>query len=133
MKSPGPYQVQASIGALHAQAGRPEETDWAQIAILYGMLYELVPSPVVELNRAVAVAMAEGIDRGMIMLDRLEDTGELKDYYLFHAARAELMRRSGRLHEAQAAYTRTLELCQNNTERSFLRRRLTEIQDMMRQ
>jgi RNA polymerase sigma-70 factor, ECF subfamily len=127
MKSPGPYQVQAAISALHAQARHPEETDWAQIATLYSMLYDMVPSPVVELNRAVAVAMAEGIDHGMIILDRLEKTGGLEDYYLFHAARADLLRRSGRLNEAQAAYIRTLELCQNKTERSFLRRRLTEI------
>ena len=133
MKSPGPYQVQAAISALHAQARHPEETDWAQIATLYSMLYDMVPSPVVELNRAVAVAMAEGIDHGMIILDRLEKTGELEDYYLFHAAQADLLRRSGRLNEAQAAYIRTLELCQNKTERSFLRRRLTEIEGLMRQ
>ena len=89
MKVPGPYQVQAAISALHAQAERPEETDWAQIATLYRMLYEMMPSPVVELNRAVAVAMAEGIQHGLSLLDRLGETGELKEYYLFHAARAD--------------------------------------------
>lgn len=133
MKTPGPYQVQAAISALHAQARRPEETDWVQIATLYRMLYEMMPSPVVELNRAVAVAMAEGINRGMSLLDRLEETGELKEYYLFHAARADLLRRIGRLEESCAAYIRTLELCQNNTEQTFLRRRLAEIQDQMHQ
>jgi len=127
METPGPYQVQAAISALHGQARRPEETDWAQITALYDVLYEMMPSPVVELNRAVAVAMAEGFNNGMILLDQLENTGELNDYYLYHAARADLLRRTGRLDEAQDAYTRALELCQNNTERSFLIRRLTEI------
>jgi RNA polymerase sigma-70 factor, ECF subfamily len=127
MKTPGPYQTQAAISALHVQARRPEETDWAQIAVLYDVLYGMMPSPVVELNRAVAVAMFEGITRGMILLDRLEETGQLNDYYLFHAARADLLRRTGLLDKAYAAYSRALELCQNNTERSFLRRRLAEI------
>jgi len=133
MKVPGPYQVQAAISALHAQAEHPEETDWAQIATLYRMLYEIMPSPVVELNRAVAVAMAEGIQHGLSLLDQLGETGELKEYYLFHAARADLLRRTGQLDEAQAAYTRTLELCQNNAEQAFLRGRLAEIQGQMRQ
>jgi len=127
LNAPGPYQAQAAISALHAQARRAEETDWEQIVALYDLLCEMTPSPIVELNRAVAVAMAEGSDAGLILLDRLEGTGELGDYYLFHAARADLLRRTGRMDEAQAAYTRTLELCQNNTERSFLRRRLAEI------
>jgi len=129
MKTPGPYQAQAAINVLHAQARRPEETDWAQIVALYDVLYEMMPSPVVELNRAVAVAMAEGIEHGMILLNRIKDTGELNEYYLFHAARADLLRRTGRLDEAQAAYTRALERCQNTTERSFLNRRLAEIKD----
>jgi RNA polymerase sigma-70 factor (ECF subfamily) len=127
MKNPGPYQIQAAISALHAQARSPGETDWAQIATLYDILCETTPSPVVELNRAVAVAMADGVSRGMILLDQLEDKGELSEYYLFHAARADLLRRSGLLDEAQVAYARALELCQNNTERSFLSRRLVEI------
>jgi len=133
MNTPGPYQAQAAISSLHAQARHPEETDWPQIAALYAMLSEMMPSPVVELNRAVAVAMAEGINRGMILLDRLKDTGELNEYYLFHAARADLLRRTGRLNEAHVAYTRALELCQNNTERSFLQRRLAEIRDQLSQ
>lgn len=122
MNIPGPYQVQAAISTLHAQARHAEETDWAQIVALYDVLYEMAPSPVVELNRAVATAMSEGIDRGMVLLNRLWETGELNEYYLFHAAQADLLRRKGRLDEAQAAYTRALELCQNKTERSFLRR-----------
>lgn len=132
MKTPGPYQAQAAINVLHAQARRPEETDWAQIVALYDVLYEMMPSPVVELNRAVAVAMAEGIEQGMTLLNQIEDTGELNEYYLFHAARADLLRRTGKLDEAQVAYTRALERCQNNTERSFLSRRLAEIKDQMR-
>jgi RNA polymerase sigma-70 factor, ECF subfamily len=127
MQAPGPYQVQAAISVLHAQARRPEETDWEQIVALYDVLYEMLPSPVVELNRAVAVAMSDGIESGLILLDRLADTGELDHYYLFHAARADLLRRIGKLDEAHTAYTRALERCQNNTERSFLRRRLAEI------
>src|SRR6266487_5856587 len=132
MKTPGPYQAQAAINVLHAQARRPEETDWAQIVALYDVLYEMTPSPVVELNRAVAVAMAEGINQGMLLLDRIEDTGELNEYYLFHAARADLLRRTGRFDEAQSAYTRALECCQNSIERSFLSRRLAEIKNQMR-
>ncbi len=132
MHQPGPYQTQAAISALHAQAKHPEDTDWAQIAVLYYILYEMNPSPIVELNRAVAVAMADGINRGMILLDRLEDSGELNDYYLFHAARADLLRRSGWLDEAQAAYRRALDLCQNAVEHSFLARRLAEVEDALR-
>jgi len=127
MQAPGPYQVQAAISVLHAQARHPEETDWEQIVALYDVLYEMLPSPVVELNRAVAVAMSDGIESGLILLDRLADMGKLDHYYLFHAARADLLRRIGKLDEAHTAYTRALELCQNNTERSFLRRRLAEI------
>ncbi|HKF36601.1 MAG TPA: RNA polymerase sigma factor [Ktedonobacteraceae bacterium] len=133
MNTPGPYQTQAAISSLHVQARYPEETDWAQIATLYDVLYEMIPSPVVELNRAVAVAMAEGIDRGMILLDRLEEAGELNEYHLFHAARADLLRRTGRLNEAQVAYRRALELSQNNTERAFLQRRLAEIKEQLSQ
>jgi RNA polymerase sigma-70 factor, ECF subfamily len=127
MQTPGPYQVQAAISVLHAKARRPEETDWEQIVALYDILYEMMPSPVVELNRAVAVAMSDGIESGLILLDQLAETGELDHYYLLHAARADLLRRTGKLDEAYIAYTGALELCQNNTERSFFRRRLAEI------
>lgn len=131
MRTPGPYQIQAAIAALHAQAEHDADTDWAQIAVLYGILYDMTPSPVVELNRAVAVAMSDGIEQGLILLDRLQDSGALNDYYLFHAAQADLLRRTGWLDEARAAYTRALELCQNSAERSFLSRRLDEIDSQM--
>jgi RNA polymerase sigma-70 factor (ECF subfamily) len=132
MNAPGPYQVQAAISALHAQARLSSETDWAQIAVLYDLLCAMTPSPVVELNRAVAVAMSDGIDAGMTLLDRLGDMGELSEYYLFYAARADLLRRKGRPDEAGVAYARALDLCQNTTERSFLRRRLAEVNDQAR-
>src|SRR5690606_19973895 len=92
---PGPYQIQAAIAALHAQAARPEETDWAQIAALYGELARVMPSPIVELNRAVAVAMVEGPVRGLALLDGLAADDRLAGYYLYHAARADLLRRAG--------------------------------------
>ena len=127
MRRPGPYQVQAAISALHAQAKRPEDTDWTQIAALYGTLLRMTPSPVIELNRAAAVAMADGPLRGLMLLDRPELEKALRDYYLFHAARADLLRRAGRLNEASVAYHQALGLCQNERERAFLRRRLAEI------
>ncbi|MBL8161633.1 MAG: RNA polymerase sigma factor [Anaerolineae bacterium] len=127
----GPYQVQAAIAALHAQAARADDTDWAQIAALYGLLGQMTPSPVIELNRAVAVAMAEGPLRGMALLDKLEERGELGGYYLFHAARADLLRRSGWLPEARDAYTRALELCSNHIEQRYLRRRLAQVEQRM--
>lgn len=133
MNDSGPYQIQAAISALHAQAKRPEDTDWCQIVALYGALCDILPSPIVELNRAVAVAMAQGINRGLTLLDKLEDAGTLNDYYLFHAARADLLRRSGWLDEAHSAYARALELCQNKAEKSFLNRRLLEVERQLRQ
>lgn len=128
LKDIGPYQLQATISALHAQAKRPDETDWTQIAALYTKLFEIMPSPVVLLNRAVAVAMAEGPHQGLRLLDTLEDHGVLNDYYLFHAARADLLRRTGWFDEAHAAYARALDLCQNRVERAFLERRLAEVE-----
>ena len=127
MRRPGPYQVQAAISALHARARRPEDTDWPQIAALYGELLRMTPSPVIELNRAAAVAMADGPLRGLALLDRAELVKALRDYYLFHAARADLLRRAGQLNEASVAYIRAFDLCQNERERAFLRRRLTEV------
>jgi RNA polymerase sigma-70 factor, ECF subfamily len=123
--SPGPYQVQAAIAALHTQAPRAEDTDWPQIASLYGTLAERSPSPVVSLNRAVAVAMADGPDAGLALADALKD--ELDGYHLFHAARADLLRRLNRGGEAKAAYSRALELTTNPHERAFLERRLREV------
>ena len=127
MRRAGPYQVQAAISALHAQAKHSEDTDWGQIAALYGELLRMMPSPIVELNRAVAVAMADGPLRGLALLNRLELELALRDYYLFHAARADLLRRAGRMNEAAVSYSLALRLCQNERERAFLRRRLAEV------
>jgi RNA polymerase sigma-70 factor (ECF subfamily) len=123
----GPYQIQAAIAALHDEAATASETDWPQIAALYATLARLTPSPVVELNRAVAVAMAGGPERGLALLDRPALAGSLATYQHFHAARADLLRRQGRRDEAVTAYARALELCQNMAERRFLQRRLAEM------
>ena len=104
----GPYALQAAIAALHARAVRAEETDWRQIAALYDLLLRVLPSPVVELNRAVAVAMVDGPARGLLLLDALEARGELAGYHLLPAARADLLRRLGRVPEAGAAYRAAL-------------------------
>ncbi len=123
---PGPYALQAAIAALHARAVTAAETDWPQIAALYGVLYGIQPSPVVELNRAVAIAMADGLERGLSLIDQLEARGDLASYYLVDAARADLLRRLGRRVEANAAYVRAIELATNDAERRFLRRQLSE-------
>ncbi|MFL5628290.1 MAG: RNA polymerase sigma factor [Ktedonobacteraceae bacterium] len=127
MQNPGPYQLQAAISALHAQASRPEETDWLQIALLYGGLVKLHRSPVVGLNWAVAVAMASTPARGLELLAELANTG-LHNYYLFHAARADLLRRNGEWQAAHTAYEQALSLTHNAVEQAFLRRRLAEVQ-----
>jgi RNA polymerase sigma-70 factor, ECF subfamily len=124
LRRPGPYQVQAAIAALHARAPRPENTDWPQIATLYRGLKAMWPTPVIELNRAVAVAMADGPDAGLALMDPLAD--ELDRYHLFHAARADLLRRSGRTGEAKLAYRRALDLVTNPVERKYLMRRVLE-------
>ncbi len=127
---PGPYQIQAAIAALHAQAACPQDTDWLQIAMLYSELVKRHPSLVVRLNWAVAVAMASEPARGLEMLDELDATGDrdLKKYHLFHATRADLLRRAGNWQAAAEAYHQALNLAQNTVERSFLNRRLTEVQ-----
>jgi RNA polymerase sigma-70 factor (ECF subfamily) len=127
--APGPYQVQAAIAALHARAPRPEDTDWPQIATLYGVLAERAPSPVVSLNRAVAVAMADGPNAGLALTDEL--ASELDGYHLFHSARADLLRRLDRPEEAARAYRRALELTTNQHERAFLERRLGELRPLL--
>lgn len=127
MHRPGPYQIQAAISALHAQAPSAQDTDWAQIALLYEALASQTRSPVVELNRAVALAMADGPLRGLALLDQLGLGERLGDYYLYHAARADLLRRAGRLDAAAASYARARELTHNAVERRFLERRLTEL------
>jgi RNA polymerase sigma-70 factor, ECF subfamily len=119
----GPYQLQAAIAAVHCRALRPEATDWRAIATLYEQLAALAPSPIVELNRAVAVAMAEGPARGLELVDALEG---LDHYRLLHSTRADLLRRLERPTEAAEAYRRALELTTNETERAFLERRLQE-------
>ena len=121
----GPYLVQAAIAALHCEAERPEDTDWIQISVLYDALVRTAPSPVVELNRAVAVAMAYGPEPGLKAMEHLAEA--LDGYHLFHSARADLLRRSGRLEEARAAYRRAIELAGNASERDFLQRRLEEV------
>jgi RNA polymerase sigma-70 factor, ECF subfamily len=121
---PGPYQLQAAIAAVHAQAARAEDTDWPQIVALYAELCRHAPSPVTELNRAVAVAMAYGPAAGLELLDGLEGSAELAGYRLYHSARGELLRRLGRAEDAAGAYTRALALATNDAERRFLRGRL---------
>ncbi len=123
----GPYQLQAAIAACHAEAPRPADTDWAQIALLYGELRRLVPSAVVELNRAVAVAMADGPQAGLALVDQLAAGGELADYYLLPATRADLLRRMDRRAEAAASYRRALDLVATEPERRYLSRRLAEV------
>jgi RNA polymerase sigma-70 factor, ECF subfamily len=123
----GPYRVQAAIAALHATAASPEATDWGRILALYDALRRMSPSPVVELNRAVAIAMAHGPEQGLALVEELAAGGALDGYHLFHATRADLLRRLGRDAEAAAAYRQALELTGNPAERSFLSRRLAEV------
>jgi RNA polymerase sigma-70 factor (ECF subfamily) len=125
-RRPGTYQVQAAIAACHVTAATAADTDWAEIAALYGQLARLVPSPVVRLNRAVAVGMAEGPQAGLELVARLQASGELAGYHLLPATRADLLRRLGRGQEAAAAYREALELARTDAERRFLRRRLAE-------
>ena len=120
------YTVQAAIAALHARAARSEETDWRQIAELYGVLLRESPSPVVELNRAVAIAMSDSLDHGVHLLDELKARGVLPGYHLLPAARAGLLRRMGRWTEAADEYRQALRLVTNDTERRFLVRQLME-------
>jgi len=124
----GPYALQAAIAAIHAQATRAEETDWKQIVALYEALLRLQPSPVVELNHAAAVAMADGPAAGLRLLDGLEGKAELREYYLLPAARGDLLRRLQEWSEAALAYRRALALTSNEAARSFLSRRLAEVQ-----
>jgi RNA polymerase sigma-70 factor (ECF subfamily) len=124
--SPGPYQLQAAIAALHDRAPRPEDTDWPQIATLYAVLARMQPSPVIELNRGVAVAMADGPVAGLPLIDAVG--GDLDGYHLFHAARADLLRRLGRSGEAAEAYARARDLATNVRERAFLERRIGDLQ-----
>jgi len=125
---PGPYQLQAAIAALHAEAKTPNDTDWKQIAALYRELARVDGSPVVFLNHAVAVAMSEGFDKGLALIEELGSSGDLESYHLYHAARADLLRRLGSWNSALAAYERALSLTSNAVERRYLRRRIGELQ-----
>jgi len=127
LRRPGPYQIQAAIAALHAQAERAEDTDWRQIALLYQSLARLAPSPIVELNRAAAVAMADGPEEGLRLLEALRLEESLASYHWFYAARADLLRRARRMDEAAADYVQALRLCENGAERRFLQRRLSAL------
>ncbi len=123
----GPFALQAAIAALHCQARCAADTDWRQIAALYGVLEQVQPSPVVSLNRAVAVAMSEGAEQGLMLMDALTADGALDGYHLLHAARADLLARLDRRADAAACYARALDLAGNPSERRFLERRLREL------
>ena len=127
MRRPGGYQLQAAIAALHDEARSAAETDWHQIAAIYATLAARTPSPVVELNRAVAVAMADGPEHGLAMIDVIARRGELESYPYLHSSRADLLRRLGRKVEAAVAYRRARELTANAAERTFLEGRLDEV------
>src|SRR3954467_548616 len=124
---PGPYAIQAAIAALHAEAPSTAETDWAEIAGLYEVLLRSDPSPVIELNRAVAVAMRDGPAAGLALVDAILDRGDLRDYRLAHAARAELCRRLGRIADARTSFERALALTRQEPERRFLEKRISNL------
>jgi RNA polymerase sigma-70 factor (ECF subfamily) len=126
LRQPGPYQIQAAIAALHVRAPSAAETDWQQISALYGALLQWAPTPVVELNAAAALAMALGVEHGLRWIENLEQRGELAGYHLLPAAKADLLRRAGRLPEAASAYQAALQLVRNPAERRYLERRLAD-------
>ena len=130
MKRLGPYTLQAAIAAVHAEAPAAASTDWAQIVALYDILVRADPAPVVELNRAAAVAMRDGPLAGLTIIDAILARGDLADYLHAHSARADLCRRLGRQEEARASYQRSLGLTRQEPERRFLERRLREIDQM---
>jgi RNA polymerase sigma-70 factor, ECF subfamily len=128
--SPGPYALQAAIAAEHCKAARTEDTNWREIVRLYEVLELVTPSPVVSLNRAVAVAMAESPKAALTIIDRLANQGDLETYHLLHAARADLLRRIGSRKEAAKSYLRAIELTNNQREKTYLERRLREVEGM---
>ncbi len=130
-RNPGPYQLQAAIAAIHAEAKTATETDWKQIAALYSILNTTQVSPIVALNHAVAVAMSESLERGLAMIDELGAGGELESYRLYHAARADLLRRMGRNLQAIESYRRALSLTSNAVELRYLGRRLSELDGLV--
>jgi RNA polymerase sigma-70 factor (ECF subfamily) len=128
---PGPFALQAAIAAVHCQAARSEDTDWPQIVRLYDLLEQVQPSPIVSLNRAVAVAMVDGAQPGLALIDTLAENNGLANYHLLHAARADLLRRLGSPVEAAESYLRALALVTNDSERRFLERRLRQVQSQV--
>jgi RNA polymerase sigma-70 factor (ECF subfamily) len=127
---PGPFALEAAIAAEHCKAARPEDTNWSQIVNLYDLLSEVMPSPIVSLNRAVAVAMAQGPQPALELIDELAASGELDDYHLLHAARADMLRRLGDNEAAAESYEAALKLATNDSERRFLERRLREMRSL---
>jgi RNA polymerase sigma-70 factor, ECF subfamily len=129
LKSPrfGSYTLQAAIAAVHAEAESAAETDWRQIVALYNQLVRIQPSPVVRLNRAVAIAMRDGPDAGLTHIDAVLEDGELANYYLAHSARAEMYRRLGRTAEARSSYEKALALTRQEPERQFLQERIRQL------
>lgn len=127
MRQAGPYQIQAAISAVHAQSPQAEDTDWPQIVVLYNLLYRMTPSPIIALNRIVAIAMVKGVAEGLQLLNELEAESYLGEYYLLHAARADFLRRSEQWHAAAASYRSALALCDNETERNYLQHRLDDM------
>jgi RNA polymerase sigma-70 factor (ECF subfamily) len=123
----GPYTLQAAIAAVHADAATAAETDWAEIVGLYDVLLKADPSPVIELNRAAAVAMRDGPEKGLLLIDSILIRGDLADYALAHSARAELCRRLGRTTEANESYSRALGLTSQEPQRRFLERRIEQL------
>ena len=123
----GPYTLQAAIAAVHAEADSAATTDWRQIVMLYNRLAQIQPSPVVELNRAVAIAMCEGPEAGLTLIESLLARGEMANYHLAHSARADLCRRLGRTAEARSSYQKALTLTQQEPERRFLEERLRHL------
>jgi RNA polymerase sigma-70 factor (ECF subfamily) len=126
LRRPGPYQLQAAIAACHTTAATADETDWGEIVVLYDRLSQMVSSPVVALNRAVAIAMADGPEAGLLVVDEIEESGALDGYYLLPATRADLLRRLGRTAMARGAYERALELAPTEAERRYLGKRIAE-------
>jgi RNA polymerase sigma-70 factor (ECF subfamily) len=121
--------LQAAIAAVHAEAKTADSTDWAQIAALYAELARIHPSPVIALNQAVAIAMSEGLEKGLSLIDRTGGSGDLDNYHLYHAARADILRRLERREEAIAAYRRAVDLIVNRVEEAYLRRRIAALEE----
>jgi RNA polymerase sigma-70 factor (ECF subfamily) len=127
MRRPGLFQLQAAISALHCQAETPGDTDWPQIVALYDVMMTIAPTPIVALNRAAAVSMAEGPEEGLVAIAQIDQLEQLEEYHLLHASRADMLRRAGRLIEARAAYERAIALTNNSTERGFLAGRVSSL------